>query len=105
MRRAHDSSLDGGEHRLDQIAFGLQVAVWRRTGDQMVHAREILGAAKLRRRRPKEDDRVAFGGEMRAGDAIEVVDQTDHADHRRRVDRARGTLVIEGHVAAGDGRP
>ena len=50
----------------------------------------------------EQGDRVARRDEGAAGDLGRVGQLADHADHRGRVDRPVGSLVVEGDVAADD---
>ena len=47
----------------------------------------------------EQHDREAVGVEVRDGVAVDVVEQADHRDRRRRVDRAAAGLVVERDVA------
>ena len=62
-------------------------------------------ARQRRVERPDERDRLARALEAQPPGPARVGQPADHADHRRRVDRAGGALVVEGHVAADDRRP
>src|SRR5690348_1578078 len=78
--------------------------MWRRPSDEIVYASEILGSTKLRRRYAEEHDSIAFIGEVRSRDAIDVVDQTDHPDDGRGIHRAARTFVVQRDVSASDRR-
>src|SRR3546814_20935401 len=49
-----------------------------------------------------DKDQGLAGAEGGAGDAVEVVDETDAADHRSRQDGLAVGLVVERHVAGDD---
>ena len=57
-----------------------------------------------RAERPDERDVIAGALEAQPPGAARVGQPADHADHGRRVDRAGGALVVQGHVAADDRR-
>src|SRR5439155_30611 len=63
---------------------------------------QILGAAELTAPFAKQDDDVARPLNTAADDTIGVLEQTDHANDRCRIDRAAIRLVVETHVPAGD---
>src|SRR5439155_22483720 len=52
-----------------------------------------------------DEDDVARGAGMTRHRAIGAPKQSDHANDRRRIDRARGTLIVERDIAAGHRRP
>src|SRR5690348_11422304 len=56
------------------------------------------------RRSVEEEDEVALVTESNLEDAGGVVEDTENADDRRRVDRLAQRLVVKADVAAGDGR-
>ena len=60
------------KHSLDETAFGVEIAMRRRPGNDIVYTSEILGCAELRGRRAEQHDCIAFGREVRARDAIDI---------------------------------
>ena len=71
-------------------------------GDQVVHRRQVLAAAELSSIIAQQHDRRADRLEDSRRRLRRVVEQADHAEHRRREDRAALGFVVEADVAAGD---
>ena len=93
-------------HRVaDRLLHGAQ----RRDVDRRQPRRQLLAAqlrelrpGEVRAKRPREADRVAGEREARPPRALRDGQLADHADDRRRVDRAAAALVVERDVAADD---
>ena len=66
--------------------------------------REVLAAAELLARAAEQDDDVALGLPPRREVRLDVVEQADHGDRRRRRNAPALGLVVEAHVAADDRR-
>ena len=94
VRRLTDERLDRGLQ--SQVEAGW--AVLRRDARQS----GVLAPREARRRLADQDDHVAVGSEGRPHQAIDVLEQADDPDLRRRGDRAAGRFVVERDVAAGD---
>ena len=65
---------------------------------------QVFAAAKFIPDFAQQQNYVALVLEPLGCDVFRVVDQSQHADRRRRVNRARGRFVVEADVATGDRR-
>jgi hypothetical protein len=95
---------DGREQRVGQRTLGRQVAPRWRAGDDAVNPGQVLAAPELTRRLTKQHDRrLGIVAESGSRHMAEGIDETDHPDNGRRIDRPGGTLVVQGDIPTGDG--
>ena len=84
-------------------ALAVDVQRRRTAGDHPEDGIRELRATELWERLAEQVDDRSLAEAMAHGEPV-ILDQTEHADHGRRPDRRVAGLVVEAHVAAGDGR-
>ena len=95
--RLADEDLEGG---FASEVDGRRVVLRRRTRE-----RRVGGSGQARPGLAGDQDRVVGQHERRTDQGGDVIEQTDHPDLGRRRDGARGRLVVERDIAAGDREP
>ena len=87
VRRPHQPLVGERDEQRLQRALGVQIERRRHAAHQIVHHLQVFAAAELAAPLAEQDDDVAGFLESPADDAIGVLQQTDDADDRRRIDR------------------
>src|SRR5262249_12031562 len=102
VRGAHQPRIGERDEEILQRALTREIDLRRHAAHDPVRLLQILGATELAATLAEEDDGVARFLEAPADDFVRLLQQTDHADGRRRIDRLAIRLVVEADVAAGD---
>ena len=95
-----DGSADGGLSVANRFDVNLRQLIRQRLAAQL---RKFTGRQR-RFERADQRDRLALLDETKPTGTSRVGQQADHADHRRWVNRPRGSLVVERNIAADDRR-
>ena len=100
----HQSGADQSPHRILNSEFVVVIELGRRPGFNAVDGEQVMRGAELVTRFAKENDDISGRFEKLGRDMSGILNDADHSDRGRGIDRARRAFVVKTDIAAGDRR-
>src|SRR5215831_326700 len=102
MRRLNQSFLNRFQYKVLYGLLGFGVQKWWRTLLPVVEHFQILTPSQIISGLPEQHNDIAVVPKPLSHGSISLLDQTDHTQHRRGIDRESVGLIIETDVSAHD---
>src|SRR5215467_5764344 len=100
MRRLNQSFLNHFQYKVLYGLLGFRIQKWWRTLLTVVKHFQILTPSQIVSGLPEQHNDISVVPKPLSHGSISLLDQTDHPQHRRGIDRESVRLVIETDVSA-----